>query len=163
MSMKNFLALAAAMFAVTFSSCSDDLIEKAPVTTNIETKSGEEGAYDSFFPYDPVDYVSAPLVYVDGLNFYRAEIRFNDYEVPDNCIPEIHGYYPNREALAIGEKNHEYEKFGITCVTNYVSNHTIAYELRDIPDSGYLVIHTIAHHNNGKVYDRYIEVSLGNY
>lgn len=163
MSMKNFLALAAAMFAVTFSSCSNDLIEKAPVTTNIETKSGEEGAYNTFFPDDPVDYVSAPLVYVDGVDFYRAEIRFNDYEVPDKVIPDIHGYYASKEELAIGERNSDYEQFGITCVTEYVEYNKISYKLKNIPDGGYLVIHTFSHHKNGSVYDRYIEIPLGNY
>lgn len=163
MKTKNLLVLAATMFAISFTSCNNDIIEETPVKTELQTKSGEEGAYDSFFPSTPVDYVSLPLVYVDGLNFYRAEIRFNDYEVPDKVDPEIHGYYATREEMVIGEKNHVYDELGITCVTNYVSNHTIAYELRNIPESGYLVIHTISHHKNGGVYDRYIEVALSNW
>lgn len=104
MKTKSLLVLAATMFAVSFTSCNNDIIEETPVETELQTKSGEEGAYNTFFPSDPVDYVSLPLVYVDGLDFYRAEIRFNDYEVPDKVNPEIHGYYATREEMAIGDR-----------------------------------------------------------
>lgn len=163
MNAKSLFILAATLFAVSFTSCSNDIIEETPTDTKLQTKSGEEGAYNTFFPDDPVDYVSLPLQYIDGPNFYRAEIRFNDYEVPDSVDPEIHGYYATREEMAIGEKNDEHKKFGLTCVTNYVSNHTIAYELRNIPDRGYLVVHTASHHKNGSPYDRYIEIPLSNW
>lgn len=162
MKTKSLFVLAATMFAVSFTSCNNDVIEKTPVETDLQTKSGEEGAYNTFFPDDPVDYVSLPLVYVDGLDFHRAEVRFNDYEVPDKVVPDIHGYYVTKEEMAIGERNDFAYLNGITCTTEYVERNTISYELRNIPDRGYLVIHTISHHKNGNVYDRYIEVSLSN-
>lgn len=160
MNMKNFLALAAAMFAVTFSSCSNDLIEKAPVTTNIETKSSIEGAYNSTFINDGIpDYISKPLEYVYGLDFYRAEIRFNNYEIPFGGLPAIHGYYAS-ENEDMREGNNEFEKFGLTCVENYVNQFTWALELRNIPESGILIVHTASRHNDGNVYDRYIKISF---
>ena len=163
MNTKSLLVLVATMFATSFTSCSNDLIEQTPDETKIQTKSGEDGAYNTFFPNDPVDYVSLPLVYVDGLDFHRAEIRFNDYEVPDKVDPDIHGYYSTREEMSIGERNETYVQFGITCITEYVEHNKISYKLKNIPNGGYLVIHTFSHHKNGNVYDRYIEVPLSNW
>ncbi len=164
MNTKSLFILVATLFATSFTSCSNDLIEEtAAIDTEIQTKAGEEGAYNSFFPHAPVDYVSYPLVYMDGFDYYKAEVRFNDYEVPDSVNPEIHGYYATRAEMEIGKKNDNHREFGLTCVTGYVINNSITYEIRNIPDRGYLVIHTVAHHKNGHPYDRYIEVPLSNY
>lgn len=160
MNKKSFLSLAIAMLIVTITSCSNELVENRSAETNIMTKSIADGASNSNFPFDGIpDYIAQPLIDVDGLDFYRTEISFNDYEVPESVDPEIHGYYIS-ENDDMREKNFEHEKFGFTCVTNYVSNHTIAYELRKIPTCGFVIIHTVSHHNNGNVYDRYIKVAF---
>lgn len=159
MSMKNFLALAAAMFAVTFSSCSDDLIEKTPVTTNIETKSGIEGAYNSTFMDDGIpDYIADPLVDIGP--FHRAEIRFKNYETLAGIEPDVFGYYKWNEDLRI--PNDIDQELGITCSVNYINETRLGLEIKNKPENGgTLIVHTVAFNKqDGHAYDRYIKVEF---
>ena len=50
-----------------------------------------------------------------------------------------------------------------TKIINILEHNKISYKLKNIPNGGYLVIHTFSHHKNGNVYDRYIEVPLSNW
>ena len=162
MKTKNLFLLAATLFAISFTSCSNDLIEEATIDTEIQTKSGEEWDYNSNFQFDGIpDYIGGPLVYIDGLDFFRTEIRHKDYETLMEIEPDIYGYYEN-ENENLKEPNDRDIELGITCNLNYVSQSHTGFELRNIPDGGILIIHTVSKHKNGSVYDRYIKVSLEN-
>lgn len=163
MKTKNLLVLAATMFAISFTSCNNDIIEETPVKTELQTKSGEEGAYNSTFQHDGIpDYIGGPLVYIDGLDFFRTEIRHKDYETLMEIEPNIFGYYQNEDEDLTVPNDKDIE-LGITCNLNYVSQFHTGFELRNIPDGGILIIHTASKHKNGGVYDRYIKVALSNW
>ena len=79
MKTKSLLVLAATMFAASFTSCNNDIIEKTPNKTEIITKSSIEGAYNSNFMNDGIpDYIAEPLV--DLGSFYKAEVICKDFE-----------------------------------------------------------------------------------
>ena len=161
MKTKSLLVLAATMFAASFTSCNNDIIEKTPNKTEIITKSSIEGAYNSNFMNDGIpDYIAEPLV--DLGSFYKAEVICKDFETLSDIEPEIHGYYAWNEDMREG--NDKAQKLGITCRVYFTMSTRIGLQLQNIDDNqGILIIHTVARNKyDGHMYDRYIKVSLSN-